>query len=283
MTRIALALDDLGLHAGVNAAALALAGRGRLNAVSCMVGAPAWPQAREQLAAFAPGLVDVGLHLDLTEAPLRAGVRHGLSAIVLRAALAALPRALLGDEIEAQLDAFEDARGAAPDHVDGHQHVHQLPQVREALVQALQRRYPQRRPWLRSTRHAGNVVLPDGQPGLAALKPRVIEVLGARGLARLARRYGMAQNGRLLGVYDFCGGPGIYHAWLLVWLAAARDGDLLMCHASAGDADPRDAIAAARSAEFSVLSGAEFDAALRRHGVTLVPISRQLADAGAAA
>ena len=51
-------------------------------------------------------------------------------------------------------------------------------------------------------------------------------------LARLAALNGLQQNARLLGVYDFSGGLAAYRAWLQAWLLAARDGDLLMCHAA---------------------------------------------------
>lgn len=272
MTRIALCLDDLGLHAGVNAAAAALARLGRLNAVSCMVGASHWTEAREALAACEAAGADIGLHLDLTEAPLRRP-RQGLGALLLRSHAHLLAPAALRDEIEAQLDAFEAALGRAPDHVDGHQHVHQLPQVREALLEALQRRYRGRRPWLRSTRHADNLVAPAGQPMGAALKPRVIEALGAAGLARLAALHGHRQNGRLLGVYDFRGGEAVYRNWLRAWLHAAREGDLLMCHAATGHRQD-DPIGAARHDEMLLLGAPAFAEMLEHAGIGLRPISR---------
>lgn len=272
MTRIALCLDDLGLHAGVNAAAAALARLGRLNAVSCMVGAAHWRGARDALAACSTAGADIGLHLDLTEAPLRLS-RQALPVLILRSHAHVLAPGALRDEIEAQLDAFEAVRGRPPDHVDGHQHVHQLPQVRDALVEVLQRRYRGNRPWLRSTRHAANLVPPAGQPLAAALKPRVIEALGAAGLARLAALHGHRQNGRLLGVYDFSGGQAAYRAWLQAWLIAARDGDLLMCHA-ATEPVPADPIGAARYEEWRLLGGHEFDEMLARAGIELQPVSR---------
>ncbi len=272
MTRIALCLDDLGLHAGVNAAAAALARLGRLNAVSCMVGAAHWRGAGEALAACGAAGADIGLHLDLTEAPMRMS-RQALPKLILRSHAHVLAPDELRDEIEAQLEAFEAVLGRPPDHVDGHQHVHQLPQVRDALVEVLQRRYRDRRPWLRSTRHAANLVPPAGQPLAAALKPRVIEVLGAAGLARLAALHGHRQNARLLGVYDFSGGLAAYRAWLQAWLLAARDGDLLMCHAATGPvaADP---IGAARCEEWRLLGGPEFEEMRARAGIELQPVSR---------
>lgn len=272
MTRIALCLDDLGLHAGVNAAAAALARLGRLNAVSCMVGAACWGGTGEALAACGAAGADVGLHLDLTEAPLRLP-RQALPMLILRSHAHLLATAALRDEIDAQLDAFEAVLGRPPDHVDGHQHVHQLPQVRDALIEVLQRRYLSARPWLRSTRHAANLVRPAGQPPAAALKPRVIQALGAAGLARLAVRHGHRQNARLLGVYDFSGGPAGYRAWLHAWLQAAHDGDLLMCHASTEPVES-DPIGIARHDEWRLLGSPEFAAMLAQSGVELRPVGR---------
>jgi predicted glycoside hydrolase/deacetylase ChbG (UPF0249 family) len=272
VTRIALCLDDVGLHAGVNAAAMALARQGRLSAVSCMVGAPHWTGAKEALAACGAAGADIGLHLDLTEAPLR-GARQSLGSLLLRSHARLLAPMALRDEIEAQLDAFEATLQRSPDHVDGHQHVHQLPQVRDALLEALRRRYRSARPWLRSTRHAANLVRPAGQALATALKPWVIEALGAAGLARLAAQHGHRQNGRLLGVYDFGGEVATYRAWLRAWLRAARDGDLLMCHAATEPADG-DPIGAARRREWQVFAAPEFPEMLAHAGVELLPISR---------
>jgi len=272
VTRIALCLDDLGLHAGVNAAAAALTGMGRLNAVSCMVGAAHWRDAGEALAACGTAGADIGLHLDLTEAPMRMS-RQSLPMLILRSHAHGLVPGALRDEIDAQLDGFEAVLGRPPDHVDGHQHVHQLPQVRDALVEVLRRRYRGSRPWLRSTRHAANLVRPAGQSLAAELKPRVIEALGAAGLARLAVRHGHRQNARLLGVYDFRGGPAAYRAWLHAWLQAARDGDLLMCHASMEPVES-DPIGIARHDEWRLLGSPEIDDMLAQAGIELRPVSR---------
>jgi predicted glycoside hydrolase/deacetylase ChbG (UPF0249 family) len=236
-----------------------------------MVGAPAWRDGATALRRLATAGIDIGLHLDLTEHPLRPGSRRGLRELVVASLLRRLDPLALRAEIGAQLDAFEQARGAAPAFVDGHQHVHQLPVVRQALLAELARRYGAPRPWLRSTRRPR----PDGRalPG----KETVIELLGARGLAALARQHGHAQNRHLLGVHDFSGGAARYRERLAVWLAMARDGDLLMCHPSQLP-DGTDPIGAARQAEFEVLASTDFAALLQRAGLTLAPMSAILAE-----
>jgi predicted glycoside hydrolase/deacetylase ChbG (UPF0249 family) len=250
-------IDDFGLHEGINAAALELARAGRATAISCLVGAPSWRHGVSRLREVDPRAVDVGLHLDLTEFPLHAP-RRGLPWLIAAALSRQLDELALRDEVRRQLDAFEYALGRAPSHVDGHQHVHQLPQVREVLVAALVERhgFP---PWLRDTRRPAGEVRP---------KPWLIEQLGASGLRRLARAAGLAQNAHLLGVYAFSASPAAYEAHLVRWLREARPGDLLMCHASAA-CDAPDPIIAARRNEHRTLSSAWFTEQLAKEGLTI--------------
>lgn len=260
-----LCADDFGLHASINSAALRLVELGRVHALACQVGGAAWPAGAAELRRLQGRALDLGLHLDLSEQALSVPARP-LVRLILLSQVRALDAVALRAEIEAQLNAFERGLGRPPDFVDGHQHVHQLPQVREALLAVLARRYPGRHLWLRSTRR-----------GSGGFKPWLIEWLGARALARGARRQGLLQNGRLLGVYDFRGGQARYQALLEAWLDGARSGDLLMCHPGLSDSAMHDPIAAARRAEYAVLGGPAFDELLTAAGLRLQPMSQILA------
>ncbi|WP_431289110.1 ChbG/HpnK family deacetylase [Roseateles chitinivorans] len=262
---ICLCIDDFGLHEGVNEAALALRKDGRVHALSCMVGAPAWTSGAAALRRDTGGPTDLGLHLDLTQYPLTMPP-DSWSSLWMRGTLDRLSPADLRDEIDAQLDLFEQNIGRRPDFIDGHQHVHQFPQVRDALVDVLLRRYPYQKPWLRSTRSAS-----------WQLKPMVISRLGNRALTAEADVLAFAHNRRLLGVYDFTGGPERYESLLSRWLHLARQGDLLMCHPSTQSV-PGDAIAQARLDEFQVLSDKRFDWHVRSNFVRLEAMSRILDD-----
>ena len=261
MKRIAVCIDDYGLHAAVDEAILALAERGRVTTTSCMVGAPAWRRDAPALRSLADaGRVEAGLHFDLTEFPLDASIARPIGAWMHSAMLRRVDPAAVRAELCRQLDAFEAAMGRAPSHVDGHQHVHQFPVVRDVVVAELERRWPAgtARPWLRTTRGAAR----------GRLKGWVIEAMGARALERLAGRHGFAHNRSLLGVYDFSGGETRFRQLLRDWLAAAQDRDLLMAHVAAGPV-PGDAIAAARVDEFAVFSQDGFDALVQDAGVTI--------------
>ena len=262
---IGVCVDDFGLGAAINQAALELAAAGRISALACMTTAPAWQAGAQQLRRAGLGArVDIGLHLNLTEAVSPGRWRRPLGPLILSACLRVLPRAAVRAEIEAQLDAFEDQLGHAPDFVDGHQHVHQLPQVRELLVAALLTRYPNRRPWLRNTQPPWR----RHDDGPAARKQRRIAALGATRLAALAGELGFAQNRALVGVYGFDASVERYRSLLQSWLDELGEqgaGGLLMCHPAAAGvvamagADP---IAAARQVETAVLGSQAFVAML---------------------
>jgi predicted glycoside hydrolase/deacetylase ChbG (UPF0249 family) len=233
--RLVVCVDDFALSPGVDAAVLELGAAGRISATSCLVGVPGWRAAAPALRELRG--IDAGLHLDFTESPFDAGLRHSLRSFIARAYLGALPARRMAAEIRAQLDAFEDAMGRPPDHVDGHQHVHQL----------------------RGT------AVPRGEPGT---KPRVIAALGGPGLRGAALTGGLRMAPHLLGVYGFDADAAGYEALLARWLGLAADGDSLMCHPAAAD-EPAvpDPIARARRVEHAVLRSERWPALLAQAGV----------------
>lgn len=272
--RVCVCVDDFGMHPGIDGAALRLADMHRVHAISCLVGGKSWSVSSRLLRGFEPGSADIGLHLDFTEAPLLGASRRSLFELIIASHLRRLDRRHIRTEIRAQLDAFEQALGRRPAFIDGHQHVHQLPTVRSELLAELQTRRGDAPPWIRSTR-APRTWRAAARASPGRFKPRVIEALGARGLAAAASALGYPQNQHLLGVYDFQGGRSRYRELLAGWLRSATDGDLLMCHPSlfTRDADP---LIEARQAEFDVLSSAGFDTDLRAAGVQFEPMSQML-------
>ncbi len=270
--RIGVCIDDVGLHPGITEAAAVLGAMGRVSALSCMSQATGWPAAARTLKPALDGRVDFGLHLNFTEPCSGAGTKRSLKNLIAVAYARALDPVVVRDAIRRQLHAFENAIGAPPDFVDGHQHVHQLPVIREALVGELTARYGTRMPWLR---HAGapRPVLGAATPLADRLKERVITALGANALRKLARDAGISQNGHLLGVYGFTGALEAHVVRWGAWCSRAGDGDLLMCHPAAGCATPDDPIASARRMEFEALCSERVEAALREHTLDVVRLS----------
>jgi predicted glycoside hydrolase/deacetylase ChbG (UPF0249 family) len=263
--RVIVCADDFAVHVGASQGIAALARAGRISATSVMVLAPRWPQDVHLLKDL-PQAIDVGLHLDWTsEFALAHGHGLALRAAMLKATLGGFGRGSAAAQtrtvIERQLDAFEAHWKAPPDYVDGHQHVQQFAGIREALVQALVKRYgPGRLPYLRISR------VPVGR---VDLKSRVITAMGAAALQELVDEAGLRAVTVLLGVYDFAGDQKRYGALMEGWLRAAPERSIIMCHPALRSESP-DAIGATRLWEFDYLSGPQFPAALERAAVRVV-------------
>lgn len=284
-TRVALCVDDFGLKPCVNEAVVRLADAGVVTTVGCMSTGPAWASGATLLQGARRERLDVGLHLNLTD-PMPDGggdLVMPLPELIVRSLLRTLPAQQLRQTIEHQLDRFEAGFGEPPDFIDGHQHVHQMPQIRDALMNAIDARRATRgarwNPWLRLT------AAPRGGSG-PGFKHRVIESLGARELSRMARQRGLGLNRSLLGVYGFDEDAQSFRSRLVQWLAQAQDGDLLMLHpavptsdvASPSQGHPQegvvgDAIAGAREVEYGVLAR-EGRQLLEQHDILPVRLSR---------
>lgn len=261
-----VAADDFSQNAAVDDGILELLADGRISAASCLAASPRWPRAARRIERALRARADIGLHLDLTEFVRPAGGHLGL---LFACYAGALDGGRLRTLIEHQLQRFEDALGGAPDYVDGHRHVHQLPQVRGALLAALRARYGARLPWVRVSRGGG---------AGAGLKAGIVARLGGGRLAARCEASGVACNERLLGFYDFARVRPDHRPRLQAWLARVQSGDVLMCHpaARAEDGDP---IGRARNAEFLALQGAWWPAALAAKGITLAR-GRDVVEAG---
>ncbi len=270
--RLCVVADDYGLHQSVDSAILRLIELGRLQATSCLVGGTNWRSSSRSLSALPAGSADLGLHLDFTEKPLYLP-RSGLAGFIGKAYLRLHKTQALLREIRAQLDEFESHLGRAPDYVDGHQHVHQLPQVRDVLLDELDARYgAAHRPWLRSTICAPAMNADPVLPAAERRKARIIEALGAQALGSSASRRRYRMNRGFLGVYGFDRNASDYSSLVRAWLAQAQDGSLMMCHPALAPV-PDDPISAARMIEFSVLQSDDFAAWTADAGIDLMPMS----------
>jgi predicted glycoside hydrolase/deacetylase ChbG (UPF0249 family) len=270
--RIWLCADDYGIAPGVNAAIRDLVARGRLNATSVMVLAPSFSRAEaDSLAQLnAQGRrVAIGLHVTLTHPfqPLTPGyrpVRQGAFPSLGMTMGAALARRLdaraLATEIAAQFEAFANAFGRAPDFVDGHQHVHLFPQVREAFLATTARLAPGA--WARQ--------------GGSAAPPRLADPKGLL-IDRLSRRFriqaaeaGIATNPAFAGTYTFQAGADFAAAFSR-FLDGLPDGGLIMCHPGFVDAELArlDPLTTLREREYAYFAGDAFPAALQAQRVAL--------------
>ncbi len=288
---LAVCVDDFGLHAGVNAAVLDLLALDRISAVSCLVDGVAWQEGAPALKAGAyaerPGggrRADVGLHLNFTECldPVAQAAcpTHGLGALIQATYQRQLDPALLRREVARQWDRFEAVWGAAPDFVDGHQHVHQLPQVRDALAAVLADKPQGPRPWVRRCRAPGWRAWMAPRYWGDAFKAEVIGALGSTALAGAMLSLGLPTSGHLLGVYPFDADESAYLQRWRRWLAQlAPQGDVIMCHPAKpgvpAGAVP-DVIGPSREMEYRVLTGAAWGELVKSAQIQVAPLSGTL-------
>lgn len=265
---LGICADDFGLSERVSSGILQLVRQQRLTAVSVLAGGHAWAdhaQALAREAAVRSRFVEVGLHFNLTEGrPLSAELtRHwstmpALTRLISSAHLRALPVEALRAEWQAQWRSFCDAFERAPDFVDGHQHVHHLPQVREVLLHALSSMPGA--PAVRSTER-----LPG--PGYW-FKRIMITATGGRALTRKLDARHLRHNLTLWGCYDFRFEN--YRLLMQQWLKALpHSGALLFCHPGRADEGAPDPIQAARVRELAYLESPAFQEDLDQNQVRL--------------
>lgn len=272
---ILVCADDYGLAPGVSTAITELIADGRLSATSAMSTLPDWCRAAPELqAVVARQPADVGLHLTLTDHPAATkaaglagdGRLPPLGSILKQALAGRLPRAAVRDELRAQLDAFEDAWGAPPDYVDGHQHVHLLAGVREAVIDEVLRRYPHGRVWIRDCVEAPARCL---KRGVATPKALFISALGLP-LRRLLRKAGLPANDGFSGLHDFAS-PQPFAAKMRRFLAGLGPRPLVHVHPGRVDAAllACDSLTTPREAELAYLASEAFAADLVAAGLRI--------------
>lgn len=256
--RYLLIADDFGMSEGISAGIARLCRAGRLSGTSAMVAAPGWPAAAAEARALR-AVAAIGLHLNLTAGtplgPMPAQAPDGrLPPVSVWMRLALTGRVAIDEveaEIERQLDAFEAATGAAPDHVDGHHHVHAFPGVRDALARSLHRRYPAMR--LPLVRLPGDRAARIITRRACLPKALLLTALSAGAGARF-RAIGAPVNDGFSGVSHFRPGAS-YAAELARFERNPGPAHLVMCHP--GHAAPADAaldpVSCRRDEEFAAL------------------------------
>ena len=270
---VVLCADDYGLGEGVSRGILKLAAMGRISATSVMTNGTAWPRFGPQLAGHWP-TVAAGLHLTLTWGrPLEAmpdlapsGAFPTLNSLLRRALTRRLDLGEIEAEIDRQLACFAVGLGAEPDFVDGHQHVHVLPGIREALFRSLGRRGLGGKVWLRNPAERSGAIV---KRRVSAGKALFVGGLSA-GFGAAAGRAGFEANAGFSGFSPFrparAVGPDFER-----YLEDLGPAHLVMCHPGEdrGDA-PADEIATARTRELDYLASDAFPELLRRRRIALV-------------
>lgn len=260
-----LCADDYGLAPGVGRAIRDLIARGRLSATSCMTAGPFWPEEAGLLKPLADR-ADVGLHFTLTDqAPAGvmprlapAGRLPPIGRLMALAYTGRLDRDEIAAELERQLNNFVQAFGKQPDFIDGHQHVHLLPTVRDVVAAGL-------------TRLPGAYVRSCAEPTLTAWRRGVAapKALLLSAMAAGAAPPGVQRNRGFRGAYDLSGRVP-FGDLMEKFLSPPTPGMLTMVHPGYADDALRaaDPVVEQREAEYAYLAGPAFGDLLNRLNLT---------------
>ena len=260
MAKICYCADDFAMNPEISDAILLLIETGALHATSCMTQAEHWPIAAQQLKPISNN-INVGLHLNFTHRFSTTTTTFSLPRLMLKAWSRQLDSKLIQQSIEQQWNAFVAAMGKQPDFIDGHQHIHQFPIIRDALLSFLKQKNFQG--WIRNLQHP--LITPN-----YTIKTRLLSALGAASLASQCKQKNIPQNQYFAGIYDF-----EYENYAQLnqqWLMRAQDNLLIMCHPAMQAVDRQDPIAQARVREFQYLSSSQFRDDCRIYQISLTPM-----------
>jgi chitin disaccharide deacetylase len=272
---VILCADDFGLADGVSRGIVELAEMGRLSATGAMTNMPGWRRAARSLMPLRDRIA-VGLHLNLTAgSPLGpmprltpSGRFPTLKDLLPKALKRQLPGSEIAEEISRQIDAFEEAFGDAPAFVDGHQHVHVLPAIRPALIQALKARGYAGRVWLRDPSDKAMAIL---RRPIGRNKALIVKSL-ARGFARSAHAAGFRTNKGFSGFAPLDLSVPVARVFEEAFSKLGAH-PLVMCHPGYVDDELRalDPALESRVEELNYLKSDAFRDLLEEQGLRLVP------------
>ena len=253
-----LCADDYGLSDDIDQAILDLCDARKLSAVSCMVvlercTAKSLSELRKREVN-----VDLGLHVCLTDeglplATLRAGalprILPSFGNLFRRALAGQLVAQEIASQVSTQYDLFCDKCGRRPDFIDGHLHVHQLPGVREGLLDFVLSLPSGARPYVRNTYLPLKKIRRNRLPWL---KAAFIGAFGAR-IRKQLHAAKVPTNDGFAGIYDFREWPR-YAKYLPRFAACLeKPNGILVVHPGSQDAWRRQELTMLR--EFSFAPG----------------------------
>lgn len=268
--RILLCADDYAQNQDISMGILTLCQQQRINAVSSLVNAPLWAESSEKLLPLKTTHY-LGLHFNLTwgralSAEWQACYGKefkGLTWLLKQCYGGRLDKRSVEAEIQAQIQAYTAALGEKPDFFDGHQHIQQLPIIRD-IIGTLYTKSPFA-PLLRNTCNGGrDLVCRIGFP-----KKQLIAVLGGWAFKQQLKQLKMPTNTSFAGIYNFAKAKH-YRSYFRHFLAISQDAGLIMCHPGLPSVDQSDPLSAFRHEEMNYLMSDIFWQDLRDYGYELM-------------
>lgn len=252
--QIILTADDFGLNSAISRAIVKLVKKQRLSAVGCMTNIKDWSVHLSELLAH-KNHIDIGLHFNLTDGYLLHSKQPAfpLKALILKAYLQKIKIEEIETELLKQIDEFENKAGFLPQYIDGHQHIQQLPIIRTALVNIINKVWNnQTKPYVRVS-HCHRLAQ------FKNFKALIIHLMGSQSLRKLLEKNKIYFNSSFAGIYNLHPSSN-YFKLFKNFINQLDNNGILMCHPGILQTNEinDDPIALTRSAEFEFLLSDEF-------------------------
>ncbi|MCD6038808.1 MAG: Carbohydrate deacetylase [Gammaproteobacteria bacterium] len=272
MKSITLCADDYGQNTAISQAILALLQEKRLSATSCMTNTPFWSTQAAWLKPLKEQ-ADIGLHINLTQGYALSSAwiaREGTSfpslfTLLKKSYLRQLDKTAVLGELHAQLDQFIRELGRMPDFIDGHQHVHQLPVIRDTLLTFYHERLRPHACYVRCLDNSKTWLQIKEE---AYIKRVIIQLCGANTFKQQLVKNKIPHNASFSGIYNFAH-ASCYSKLFPSFLQQSRAGGLIMCHPGLENSHTTDEIAKSRVKEYEYFQSEEFLEACQIHQVAI--------------
>jgi len=244
MKNLTICADDYSQSPSISAAILRLLETRRLNAVSCFSQSPTWPFDARNLFPFLDR-AQIGLHFNLTFPFGQSKIK--VSRLLFQSIADRISSQWVKVRLTDQWNAFEKSFGRSPDFIDGHQHVHVFPVIRDAVTDFIQERSPNA--WIRTL-----TTPPNNSTEL--LKQRLLSHMSQSLSEQIARKE-LKTNAFFQGFRNY-NRPQRAPESFNKWFDRSPDGTLIMCHPGMISRDLSDPIRKSRHEEFDYLLSPNF-------------------------
>jgi chitin disaccharide deacetylase len=273
MPDIILCADDYAQTDAISNGIINLVKNNRLSAVSCMTTSRYWPAHAALLKPYAD-TIDVGLHFNLTEGAGLADhpqfIFAPIGSLLAAAFFGRLNREAIMREFCAQLTAFCVHFGKMPDFIDGHQHVHHLPTIREAILTVYQQELMSQKPYLRISSNNYLTCLRDYKN---FPKTQIICFTGAMRLKKRLQQLNIPHNQNFAGIYNFSQSEH-YRDYFHYFITQVKNGGLIMCHPGLASNERSDPLYQSRIHEYNYFLSADFLADCAANDIVLARFER---------
>lgn len=267
MKNIILCADDYGQNAAISQAIIDLVKEKKLSAVSCLMNFPDSEKMANWLYPFKKDIA-IGLHFNLTQGkPLSSGLSnmYSLKELLVKSQLHRLDKKIIAAELRAQFEKFVGVFGKAPDFIDGHQHIHQFPQIRDVVFELYDKELRHHHAYLRCTYNRKtlfNIFSPS------YLKQLILLFAGGLRFKKELLKRRIPHNSSFSGIYNFSG-KADYAKLFEKFLNYVEEGGMIMCHPGLKSESEQDELYVTRPKEYDFFMSEKFTNMLNKSGTTL--------------